>query len=579
MLEHVEEGARRDPLIAVHGARRRGLHQRDAVPPEVLYRRSESRRLVEQRQSPLRLGLLEHQAQRVPRHRACRGVPRGVGDAHRLFGSVHPGLRIAQRRMAYRDVEQCPHQPDRILVGAGPARLADVVRQGRGLVALVECDVGEHVGGIRDPTRAPDGEPAPGARRERPRRREVATIPRAPRGHSGGGRKQRVVGVGEFEGAFRPARGFVTDAQVRQFRERRHQPQRKVCTRSLVRSARVERRTLECRAQIVVIGKYPLHPRLLVGAVHLDGGAHGQIREVLRVAPRVELVDSLVLQQFPSISPHGLQHQVARPIRTAAHGHHGLVDQTGQQIQRVVLGGSRPAAHPVCGFQVESACEDGEPDEQVLFGCGEQLIGPLDRRSQTLVPRQCPAHATREQPHPAIEATGEVQAAHHPHAGGRQFDRERQSVETSADRRHRTDGFALEIEVGPARPGPVLEQRGCIVGGKGCQRQHPFPFDAERLPTGREHRHRRTVRHDLRDEPRRTLQHVLAVVHDEDQPARLEVLDDGALDVETVALLQPKRRCDGIADRPPVVQRSEFAHPGTVLEAVLNSPDDLGRQP
>ena len=72
---------------------------------------------------------------------------------------------------------------------------------------------------------------------------------------------------------------------------------------------------------------------------------------------------------------------------------------------------------------------------------------------------------------------------------------------------------------------------------------------------------------------------VLAVVHDEQQLARPQILDHGLLDAEALLLLQPQRRGDGVAHRGAVVERRELAEPHAVAEAVLLARCDLEREP
>ena len=124
-----------------------------------------------------------------------------------------------------------------------------------------------------------------------------------------------------------------------------------------------------------------------------------------------------------------------------------------EQLQRVVIGVFVIAAHAVRRFQVEPPGEDGQPHEQCLLGIGEQPVGPVDRRGETLLPRQRIACPTAEESQP-VQAARNVEAAHRPHPGRGQFDRQWQAVEPPADLGDGADRFLVEIEVRPAGPRP-----------------------------------------------------------------------------------------------------------------------------
>ena len=79
---------------------------------------------------------------------------------------------------------------------------------------------------------------------------------------------------------------------------------------------------------------------------------------------------------------------IASKSGSAANGDHRLVDQPRQQFERVVFVRPLVTADTVRGVDVEPTREDGQPREQGLFRNGEQLIGPVDRRRQALLPRR-----------------------------------------------------------------------------------------------------------------------------------------------------------------------------------------------
>ena len=124
------------------------------------------------------------------------------------------------------------------------------------------------------------------------------------------------------------------------------------------------------------------------------------------------------------------------------------------------------------------------------------------------------ARATAEQAQP-VEPTRHVEAAHHPHPRGGQFDRQRQTVEPAADLGDRADRLMIEVEIRPACPGPLGEQSRRVVDRQRRNRQDPLALHPERFPTRCQHDDVRTVPNDLVDQPRGRIKDVLAVVHAE----------------------------------------------------------------
>ena len=219
-------------------------------------------------------------------------------------------------------------------------------------------------------------------------------------------------------------------------------------------------------------------------------------------------------------------------------------------------------------FEVEPPREDRQPHEQRLLGLGEQPVGPVDRRCEALLPGRRTARAAAQKPQP-VQPPGDVDAAHHTHPRRGQLDRQRQAVEPSTDLGHRADWLVVQVEIRPAGPGPLGEQPGGILDGQRRDGHDPLTLDAERFPAGRQHRYPWAMPHDLVEQPRGRVQDVLAIVHDQQQLACPQILDDGLLDAEALLLLQPQSRRDGMAHRGAVVERREFADTHAVTEAVL----------
>ena len=228
-------------------------------------------------------------------------------------------------------------------------------------------------------------------------------------------------------------------------------------------------------------------------------------------------------------------------------------------------------------FEVESTGEDRKAHEQCLFGLGQQAIGPVDRCDEALLPGQRVARATAEQSQP-VQPTRHVEAAHRPHPRGGQFDRQRQTVEPSADLGDRAHRLMVEVEIGPACLSPFGEQ--CVAsstgsGGTGRIRSPSTPSASRLVASTTTSGHCRTIWSTRRAAAG---EDVLAVVHDQQQRARPQKLDHGGLDAKALLLLQPQRRGNGVIDGRTVIERRELAEARAVVELLLESAGDLEGQ-
>ena len=85
------------------------------------------------------------------------------------------------------------------------------------------------------------------------------------------------------------------------------------------------------------------------------------------------------------------------------------------------------------GLQGKAASEDRQPAEHNALRLGEQLVAPVERRAQCLVPRQCRPMAPGEQTEPIVQPRCNFLYPKRRATGRRQFDSQRDTVETTAD--------------------------------------------------------------------------------------------------------------------------------------------------
>jgi hypothetical protein len=114
----------------------------------------------------------------------------------------------------------------------------------------------------------------------------------------------------------------------------------------------------------------------------------------------------------------------------------------------------------LCCLERAAAGKDREAGEELLLVRIEQGVAPVDRRTQRLLPRSEIARPSPQQLQPALEPAEQLLGREQPAPGCGELEGERQTVETSANRRQH--GF-VACEIGPDRAGALSEQRECLL--------------------------------------------------------------------------------------------------------------------
>ncbi len=276
-------------------------------------------------------------------------------------------------------------------------------------------------------------------------------------------------------------------------------------------------RALERRTQVVGVGHGPLDPRPLVGPLHATGRPARPARRSARhgawraIRPRA---GAPARRRAGSPAPG----TACRRYRSTA----TTIDLSTSAVSRSRVSASVVSGSPHTAWTAVdpgTAREHRQPREQPLLRLGQQPVGPVDRGGEALVAGLRATGAAGEQV-PVVEAAGHLRRAHRPHPRGGQLDRERQAVEPAADLGDRALDLAVGVEVRPGGAGTLHEQRGGVGGGHRGQRPDLLALDAERLAARGEHDDAGAVRHHAIEQPRRGVEHVLAVVQHEQQRAR-----------------------------------------------------------
>ena len=242
--------------------------------------------------------------------------------------------------------------------------------------------------------------------------------------------------------------------------------------------------------------------------------------------------------------PDRLQQSVRRRAVGIVGEDEALVDQPADGVEHCDrLDVTRRGHHRLSRLQRERPSERSETTQNPSFDIVEQLVAPFDRCQQRLLPRHNHPRSAGQEPEPIVQLAGDLFAAEVPTAGRGQLDRQRNPAQAMA---HLSDRRRVRLVHGERRPGPpcpvneqvdgvVLRQRldrqPAVTRGR-WQRRHPprhLTGHAELLTAGRQHRHLRTHGEHPDHELGALGDQVLAIVEDDQRPARVAELDSGHL--------------------------------------------------
>ena len=269
------------------------------------------------------------------------------------------------------------------------------------------------------------------------------------------------------------------------------------------------------------------------------GRGVGEVREVVRLSvPRRRRERRLLVEHRQPVRLDRLEHQDPRDLAAlAVRGielpDKALVDQRSEAVDRVQLDAGRCVK--LCCHRLDrlDRCpgEDRQDLEQTLLRRSEQLVAPLDRRPEGLLPLGQVARATAERLPAGGEPVPQRLGREEVEPRCRELDRQRQPVEAAADVGNGGGVVVGEPEVGPdpARPldkeldrlelAELIGTRGARRAGR--QRQGWYGHELlaahpERLAAGHEQLQPRAVGEEL-DERRAGDRDLLEVVEDDEE--------------------------------------------------------------
>ena len=138
-------------------------------------------------------------------------------------------------------------------------------------------------------------------------------------------------------------------------------------------------------------------------------------------------------EQLDAVLLDRLEQVVARDAVAGFHDDERLVDERGHAVENVFDLERCAGAHGLRRLERKAPGEHGESTQQLLFAMVEQAVAPIHRAAQRAMPRQRRATSARQQTKGVVQSSGDLVGRQHAHARRREFDGERNSVESFAD--------------------------------------------------------------------------------------------------------------------------------------------------
>ena len=220
-------------------------------------------------------------------------------------------------------------------------------------------------------------------------------------------------------------------------------------------------------------------------------------------------------------------------------------------------------------------------------------MAPLKRGRERVLP--CRRRVTRGAEHAkaVVEALRDRRGTKCPQAPGGELERERQAVEAEADPRDVHGVLLVEREARRSRLRPLDEEPHglvveeparleCLLGVGDVERRNPehdLARHTQRLAARRQDRQLSRGAEEAVREPGSRCEHVLAVVRDEQQRARREVIDDGVDELLPGQRAHIECGSDGVRDAPRVREGGELDESRTVRIRRLHGAGELEREP
>ena len=293
--------------------------------------------------------------------------------------------------------------------------------------------------------------------------------------------------------------------------------------------------------------------------------------------------------------PDRLQHRDPRLAARQVHpAEQALLDEAGQPVEDVQ--GDAIDLAQVLGHRLDRGDlrvrEHRHQLVQPLLPGLQELVAPVHRRAQRLLPLREVARPAAEQAQPVAQSIPEHVGREQAQARRRQLDRQGQAVQAAADLGHGRSVVVGQLEVGPDDLRPIHEQLDCLVAADPARGRSLAPFrrqgerrdrvhllcpHVERLPAGREHRQPGALAEQAGDHAGRFGDLLEVVEHEQRSPVP-EPVDELVLQRALDDLAEPGRARDRHQDgvRVPAAGQVDEGH--AIGEAGREIPGHPDRQ-
>ena len=165
-----------------------------------------------------------------------------------------------------------------------------------------------------------------------------------------------------------------------------------------------------------------------------------------------------LVEPLARVQANGLEQAVAALAGGAlVGGDKRLLDETCEHVGDARTVELAAGAHALDRLELEAAGEDREPTKQRPLVRLEQVVAPLQRRRERLLPRRRRVAHAAEHAEAVVEPLRDRRRTERPQAAGGELERERQAVEAKADTGNVHRVLLVEREAGRRRR-PLDEQ-------------------------------------------------------------------------------------------------------------------------
>jgi hypothetical protein len=321
------------------------------------------------------------------------------------------------------------------------------------------------------------------------------------------------------------------------------------------------------------------------------GGASEPVAKVLRVAAGDARLFAGRGKLAQRVGPRRFEQPVAVPGRIRVRDDERPRDEVRQEVDHGEFVDRLVGSDERSGLEREASGENRETVEHGSLALGEQFVAPVERGAQRLLARKRRSAPSREQLEAVLQAEVDLVDRQRMRTPGGQFERQRDAVQASADRRDRRR-LPLGDDKARLEQADALDQhlhrfgrrQRLEIGIRRGQRQRRHDVDLlagnlQRLATARQDTDFRRRLQERRRERGAGGDHVLAVVEHQQQAPGLEMIGERLRELRAGSLLNAQHLGDRARDEKRIRDRRELDEPHAIGIGVVGVGRRLQREP